>query len=562
MIAIDHQADIDQYIRGVQDGTIVVGRYVRLAVRRHVEDLAASESDFEFPYYHDAECGLHAIRFVELCPHTLGEWAGQPLRLQGWQKFILWCLFGWRRRDDSMRRFRKGYIEVGRKNGKSTLMAAVGLLLSCADQPYEGGPEVYVLATKEKQARIIHNEAKRMVRRAPYLNKRAQVTMSAIMFPHCDGTFQPLGTDSDQSGFNPHAVLKDELHGWRERHRETHDQMSTGGASRRHPLELIITTAGDDDSVLWQEERELAERCVESVLTGTVVSHTLFSFVCCLDKEDDVFDSSNWVKANPNLGVSCKLDYLREKAADAEAQPSAKNRFLRYHCCLQTGSTERAIEPSAWAACGNDDTSEPNSWFGGFDLGRSDDFAAIARVGKVGDDDAPGYVARVLTYTCQDRRKELQTAEVQTWIDEGWLVEHPGNQIDLGAIEEDIVSWSTAWPIRNWAFDPTFAMQMSQRLYNDYGIDVFKFNQTVISYNEPLHKFTTAVKAGRVIHTGEACLAWQARNLTIKKNAGDLWMPDKSHPINKIDAMVAVLMAFAGCVFEPVEPDFWVSALE
>lgn len=544
--AKDHRSDVYNYIDAVLCGDVITSRLVRLAVRRHVADTKRSRTRI-FPYKFDPKYANEAIDFLQLCPQSKGKWAGEPLKLEPWQKFIVWCVFGWRRKADKTRRFRKAFITLGRKNGKSTLCAAIGLLLMIFDNPLEGGAEVYVVATKEEQARIVHEEAKRMVRRSLDLGRCAETFTKAITCSRNDGTFKPLGSDSDQSGFNPHGVIKDELHAWRDRHRNLFDEMSTGGASRTQPLELIITTAGDDKSNIWREELDYATRVVEAVETGEDIGDTVFSYIACLDKDDDPFDEGTWIKANPNLGVSVSQEYLREQAAEAKAKPTATNAFLRYHCNIATSSHERAILTELWAAGAVDEIEHDGLIFGAIDLGRSDDFAGLAVVSK-GDD---GKIRlSVDSYTCSDRASELQTAEVKAWIGSGCLHQHDGDAIDFTAIEDRIVELSRRWRIVNWAADPTFAGQLLQRLQSVHGIQVYEFGQTPRSYNEPIRSFLRELKAGNILHTKDPCQGWQARNLTIRRNAMDQWMPDKGVGWQKIDAMVASLMAYAGVIYD------------
>ncbi len=202
-----HKADVDAYIKGVMSGKIVTGRLVRLAVQRHVEDLKhAGERGFEFKQgpAHDA------IEFAAICRHSKGEWAGQVLVLEPWQKFVVWCIFGWRRKRDGMRRFRKAYLSMGRKNAKSTTCSYLALLLFAMDSPIEAGAEIYVAATKEAQACIIHSEAARMVKQSPSLKSIISAHKNNLSIQSNDSFFRPLGSDSDKTdGLNPHGVFKD-----------------------------------------------------------------------------------------------------------------------------------------------------------------------------------------------------------------------------------------------------------------------------------------------------------------------------------------------------------------
>ena len=202
MIATNHTIvqDVGAYIDGVLSGEIVVGRNVRLAVERHVADLKDADAR---GYYFDDDIAAEACEFFPAgCRHSKGKWAGQPFHLAPWQLFIVWCVFGWRRKADKFRRFRKVYISIGRKNGKSTWCAALGLLLLVFDNPKEEGPEVFCAATKEAQACIVFNEAKRMRRSSPSLRNVTEVFTKSIT--HLDGFFEPSGSDSETTdGLNP-----------------------------------------------------------------------------------------------------------------------------------------------------------------------------------------------------------------------------------------------------------------------------------------------------------------------------------------------------------------------
>lgn len=550
-----HKNEVQAYIDGVLSGSIVVSRLVRLCVERHVADLkSAAERGFVF----DASKAEEAIDFANFCRPSKGEWADEPLILAPWQKFIVWVVFGWRRKSDGMRRFRKVYISLGRKNGKSTMCAYLALLLFAFDNPIEPGAEVYVAATKEKQACIVHGEAARMVKRDPSLRKLISSNKNNLSILSNDSVFIPLGSDSDKTdGLNPSAVIKDELHAWREQHRGLHEKLSTGGGSRRQPLEIAITTAGDEKSLIWKQEHDFATRCVESVVSGEVFSDTLFAFIACIDKDDDPLDEAVWPKANPNIDISIKRDYLRDLANSASKDPTKLNEWLRYHVNVQVTSSEKAITPELWAL-GADPLSplEHVGSHGAFDLARSQDFASAAIVvpfAAYGVDELGNptkrYEIKQQSWTCEESDINLEAEPFRTWIRDGRLKVHEGDDIDFEDIEDTLVSWSKLYDVRTWAYDPTFAHQMGQRMLNKHGRQVFPFTQSHRYYNEPIRSFMKALRDGRVCHGNDPCLAWQAGNLCIRKNARDEWMPDKVGSLGKIDAMVAVLMAYSECLF-------------
>lgn len=555
-----HRDEIDAYMKGVLKGTIVAGRLVKLAVRRQIEDMKNAKKR---GFYFDEEAANDAIGFAGFCTPSKGEWAGRPLVLAPWQKFIVWCAFGWRQLSDGMRRFRRVYICIGRKNGKSTMCAYLALLLLAFDNPLEPGAEVYVAATKEQQACIVHSEATRMVKASESLRRLITSLKNNLSIPSSDSFFRPLGSDSDKTdGLNPHGVIMDELHAWREQHRGLHEKLTTGGASRRQPLEITITTAGDEKSTIWKEEHDFAARCVESVITGEVISDTTFAFVACIDKDDDPLDEDNWPKANPNIDVSVKRAYLREKAEQARKDPTKLNAWLRYHVNVQVSSSEKAISAELWAlgASPVSNTLAMKPCHGGFDLGRSQDFAAIALsfpFDMESDDEDVDDKGNPLkrfeliqqSWTCEGGSLPLHQEPFRSWIDSGYLKVSEGDDIDFDDVESTIVAWSKMYDVRTWAYDPTFAGHMAQHLLNTHGLQIFPFTQAARFYNEPIRSFLKALREKRIAHGNDPCLDWQAKNLCIRKNAKDEWMPDKGESSGKIDAMVALLMAHSECLF-------------
>lgn len=567
------------------EGTIVAGRLVKLAVRRHLQDLEqAGARGLCF----DEEIAAESIAFVELvCKHSKGEWAGQPVILAPWQKFIVWSLFGWRRASDRMRRFNTALIEVARKNGKSTLCSTLALLLLLFDCPIEHGAEIFVAATKKSQAKIIFNEAKRMVAQSPSLGSRLAVTKDAITVVGNDSFFQPLGADGHGTdGLNPHAVFMDELHAWRDYYREYHEKLTTGSAARRQPLFVTITTAGDDKSTLWKEEHDFAVRVVESVDRGDVVSDSVFAFLASIDADkvdcrkckgpdcrrcggtgkvpgDDPFAprlSETAVlkmlgKANPGLGVSVKPAYLIDQWAKAKENATARNKFLRYFANTRVESIEKAISATLWAGCGgalSNLTGE--ACHGAFDIGRSDDFAAISLLFPFADEDDDGnpftfYELLSWSFTCSERSEALRSEQFERWVAEGRMIVHPGQQLEFGAFEDALVEIASKYAVRTWAYDPTFALQLGQRLEKEHGLVVFPFTQAAKFYNEPIRKFLHTLRRQELCHGDDPLLAWQAGNLLIRRNNRDEWMPDKIASPGKIDGLVAALMAFSECLY-------------
>ena len=537
---------VAEYIQGVRSGEIVAGELVRLAVDRHVRDLKeAKDRGFHF----DEMVATEALDlFPEIICHVEGEWANQPLKLSPWQQFILWNVFGWRRRDGT-RRFRKAYISIARKNGKSLFASGLALFLLVADTPLEHGAQIYCAATKEDQARIVFRVAKRIAQMSSELKPLLQTFQRSITFPQTMGFIQPVGSDSNtQDGYNPHCIIRDELHAWQERHRGMAEVLATGGGARRQPLEITITTAGSDSSAVWKEEATYGQQVLQSANTGKIINDERSAFIATMDRGDDPFDPANWLKANPNLGVSVKVDYLASQANEAQHKPGSYNQFLRYHANMQTADSERWMKPDVWADC-NAPLSDLHGrdCYGGLDIGTRDDLSAFCLVFPVEDH------VEILCFAwcCADGSRDTFVEPFSSYVRSGELVRTDGDTTDFAEIYRTIEELATQFQIRSVAYDPDNATECGQNLQERFGLEVEPFFQSCRKFNEPVREFSKMVAERNVRHGKNGLLAWAVGNVVLKEDAAGLVMPDKrrgkSH--DKIDPAVAMLMAFSECKF-------------
>jgi phage terminase large subunit-like protein len=581
--------DVQEYIDGVLSGRIVTGRLERLAVHRHVDDLVkAGDRGYEF----NEKLASKAIAFSRLCNHYEGEWAGKPLILRGEQMFMVWCIFGWRQKPDGLRRFRQAQIEVGRKAGKSLFASFLAIYLSLFDDPVERGAQGYVAATRQEQATIVWKCTKRMIEQSPAFSDRSKITPSrlTIEFPGVDSIFRPIASDSKTvDGFNPHFIIKDEEHAYREQHRGLVDTLASGFGARSQPITITITTYGDDTSTIWRENHDYAVRCLESVISGDIVDDSWFAMICALDypleqacfrcqgescawcdgdgiiKPDDPYNELIWRKANPGIGSGAghtpKIERMRESALMAKQRVDKQSEFFQKNLNIIVSSRQRVIMPEVWEMCSDElsDWSEADGINGGFDLGAVDDFSAVMECASFTqtDDDGEEFVRYEFfgkSFTAIDRKEHMQLGIVDKWISDGVLSASPGNAVDYASIESYIVERAGLHTVGTWAFDRNTARQMGQSLLNTHGIQVFEFTQAACHYNEPIKTLLTLLTQTRMVnrqpvrlirHNGCPVLAWQASNLIIRTNAKGERMPDKSDGTKKIDAMVAMLMAFS-----------------
>ena len=559
--AIDKR--VTQYLRGVQSGRLVVGRLVRQAVERHLHDLQHRRD-----CWFDTEEANFAISFIECLRQSKGEWAGKPLHLEPWEAFLVASIFGWKRTDGT-RRFRTAYVEVARKNGKSTAAAAIGIKLFFADN--EQGAEVYTAATKREQAKIVHEEAKRMVQASPALSSVVQIYRDNLLLERTRSRYQPLGKDANTlDGLNLHAAIVDEIHAHPTR--ELWDVLETATGSRRQPLLLGITTAGEGnsrESICW-ELRAYSQK----VLEGLVDDPSWFAFVAALDEArydpdgqqispaDDWTDEANWIKANPNLHVTVKLDDLRRKFKKAIETPAAQANFKRKHLNMWVESHAAWLPMGLWDACaGGEQWYGPQGllpaiseryrgepcWVGG-DLSSVDDLTALVFAFRRGD----GVDVIPCCWCPRDNavgRSRDRRVPYLAWSTAGEIMLTEGNSVDYQAVRALLnrARGEWGWDVREVAFDPHNARYLQSMLIED-GFKVTDHRQGFISMNDPIKQTQRLILERQLRHGGHRPLAWCVANIVAKTDQAGNIRFDKELASEKIDIAVAMVMAVGRAV--------------
>jgi phage terminase large subunit-like protein len=535
-----------------------MGKYERLAYDRHERDLALSQGRGGHPkgFYFDAAAGERAIQFVEgFCRHFEGEWAGQPLILEEWQRFVFRCVFGWKR-PDGTRRFRISYQEVPRKNGKSTEAAGVANFLTFGDQ--EPGAQVFSTATKEDQAKIVWGAARSMVKMSPELKRFATLRQKAIVCDELSSSYKPLGSDSDTlDGLNPHGHICDELHAHKDR--KMWDVMITAMGARRQPMTFVITTAGiyEAESIGWQQHDHAVK-----VLDGVVEDDEFFAIIFAADEEDDWADPVTWAKANPNYGVSVKPDYLRQLSHTASIQPSFLNTFLRLHLNRWTQQRNRWIPIERWNECDSDcspaeyrareESLVGAECFGAFDLSTKLDITALV----LAFPDTWDLLCRffVPAENVQERVRR-DRVPYDAWIRDGWLIATPGNVIDYSWIRAEAALLASRYNVREWAFDPWSATETATTLQGEEGFAMVEFGQGFRSMSEPSKKFEELIVAKVLRHAGHPVLRWMVSNVAHRTDPAGNIKPDKAASADRIDGVVASIMAIGRGIVAPVEEE-------
>jgi phage terminase large subunit-like protein len=551
---------VTSYARDVQRGKTPAGRLVRLACARHLREIEPAWQKAHGLKW-DGVLADREIGFYSRLCHYKGEWAGKPLILSPWQAFIVGSIFGWLR-SDGTRRFREAYEEVPRKNGKSTKDAALGIRLAFFDG--EQGAEVYCAATKKDQARIIFGDAKQMVLRTPSLRKRLQVFNNNLSSIELASKLEPLGADEDtMDGLNVHAALVDELHA----HKTDGvvNALKTATGARRQPLIKYVTTAGYDRTSICWKLREYAVK----VLEGTFQDDTFFAYIACADKGDNYLDPKTWAKANPNLGISVSRTDLERKAKQAAHMPSAMNAFLRLHLNQWTEQSSRAIDMALWdegAGEVNPEHFEGRACMAGLDMASTSDLAAEV---KLFEPDADGYndvlcrfwIPEASIAAGTSRRSEEIRRQLELWVEQGFITATEGNVTDYDFVEKALLGDGEKFHIRELAFDRWNVTQLITHLQDEWGtgetarIKVVDVGQGYASMAGPTKEFLRLVADKKIRHGGNPVLRWMVSNLALKQDPAGNLKPDREASGDKIDGVVALVMALGRLMVAPAEDE-------
>ena len=525
------------YVAEVLAGERVVGRWVRLAVERHARDLV--DGSGRGLWFDERAARMGSVFFERALRHSKGEWAGQAVELEGWQRFIVGSLLGWKREDGS-RRFRTAYIEVPRKNGKTLLAAGMGLFLMAADG--EPGAEVYSAATTREQARLSHGEAVRMVKQSAALRRELRLFRDNIHSERSFSKFEPLSADySSLDGLNVHGAICDELHAWPRR--ELWDVLETATGARRQPLMVAITTAGwDRQSLCWQLHDYAGK-----VLDGLVEDDSLFGIVYGIDEGDDWGDEVNWWKANPNLGVSKSLDDMRRLAARAREMPAQLNAFLRLHLDVWTQGETRWMKPEVWAGCDLGAVDEAalagRVCYGGLDLSTTTDISALVWVFPP-EQEGEAFVVLPRFWVPEEnmvQRSRNDRVPYDVWARAGLVTPTPGNVIDYAFILEQVARDVGRFQVREIAFDRWGATALTTQMV-DRGWQVVEFGQGFASMSAPMKELEKLALSRQLSHGGNPVLAWMAGNVTASMDPAGNVKPDKGRSRERIDGVVALIM--------------------
>jgi phage terminase large subunit-like protein len=480
--------------------------------------------------------------FSELLVHTKGDYARRPFIPAPWQDAeIITPLFGtvqweptWNR---YLRRYRELYLSTGRKNGKTEIIAGISLYLLVGDD--EEAAEVYGLALDKDQAGLAYACAARMVELSPVLSRRLQVARGArrIVDETTASFFVVAAGDAMGAlGPSPHGAYIDEL--LAQPNRELYDALRTGFGTRSQPLLILATTADNDPAGFAAAERTWSERVVED----PDLDRARLVVIHAAPKEADWTAEPTWHLANPGLGDYLDLRILRDECTKAQANPAAERAFRQYRLNQQSAQAGRAVDLTVWDAAPAVRGLAGRTCYAGLDLASTIDLASYA-LDFPDDDGGHDVLWRVFTPESAVPGLDRRTGGLASvWAEAGLITTTEGNVIDYDAIKEALRSDAELYDLREIAFDRWGATQLSTELI-DEGFPLIQTGQGFASMSGPTKEFLRLVAAGRYRHGANPVARWQAGNLITRTDPAGNIKPDKAKSRDKIDSMVAAIMA-------------------
>lgn len=576
----------EQYARAVLNGRIPACHWVKRACARYFDDKKHARSrGLRF----DRVAAQRAIDFFSITPITQGERAGQPFVIENWVLFVVWNLFGWYRakhprwkieKEDGefedtsgTRRFRTAYLEVARKNIKTSLGSRIPFYLAFAEGDY--GAECYSVAMKRDQAKIPFEEARQIVNLSEEIREYSgiEVLTNNLNQISTMSKFEPLSSEAkSMDGLRIKGALLDEVHAWTKR--DIYDKINRATSVWREPLITMITTAGatDESHFCWEQHEYTCK-----VLDGILEDDTWFGIIYTIDEGDDWQDETVWIKANPYLGLSKKWDYMRTEAQRAAAMPTALNQFLRYDLNVWVRADTKWMPMDDWRLCSGPvpahqlaDVLAGRPCYAGLDLATNTDLAPLVFEFPPIDDDPLHYV--IPLFFCPEdailKRSKMDRVPYDVWADQGYITPTPGNMIDQNFIMRALEEQMTRFKLRRLYFDRWGSTKIITDLQNELGFTVdqteherynrpllVQFGQGYASMSAPMKDMLRVTMLHQYAHGDHPVLTWNMDNLiSLSDPAGNI-KPDKSKSRERIDGAVALIMAHAGTMTHTPEQE-------
>lgn len=533
-----------QYCEDVEKQRFKTNDYIKLAVKRFRKDIKASEKE-DSEFYFDEDAANHIVAFAEATKQYNDAWRGIPLKLEPWQCFIFCNVYGWKRRDNGLRRFRKAYIQVGRKAGKSTMIAVLLLY----DLLTTNGAQAYCACTKRDTSKIIFNCCKQAVLQNSALQKRLKIynSTSRITNESKAGFLEALAADADRmDGLNPSVCCIDEIGSMKDF--DIVKRLQSGQGSRPEPLIFEIGSATDDMYSAGRQEFERADK----ILKGTAFDETFFCVMYCLDEKDSWTDESVYIKANPNMGVSMTAEFLHNLKVEAIQQPSLEGEFRTRNLGQWVSPIKVWIPYQTW----NNAVTNSNNYslseeekrnclvIGAVDLSQRYDFTVYTKYFY--SPKYNKYFAEHKMYFPDEQvesKMKHDSPMIRKWIEQGFITPTQGSIVDYNAMFNDIKADLSKYEVREILYDPYNAAT----LMTEIGplVDLVEVNQNMKNLS-PMAKDWEAAIINKEIVDGNPVMKWMVSNCSVYRDPNGNIKPVKDSPDpsspKRIDAVVTSIM--------------------
>lgn len=537
------------YAKLVIQGEIIANKWVKLACERHLEDLKRSKEDPDFPWKFDEEKGWRPIRFIEKkCHPTKGSF--KHLVMQPWQHFVVGSMFGWINKSTGVRRYRESLIFVARKNGKTELESGLADYMAGFDG--ENGPNVYFLANSQKQASLLYEGSRTMIKKSPWLSDRFVPNRREIRYPKTGGKILAMSAEkNNKDGENVHFAVFDEIHEYQDY--SLINVMRNSRGTRKQPLIVYITTAGyvlDGPLVdMVDQGHDTLDNYEDDINNRT------FYYLASLDDKEEVNDPKMWVKANPNIGLmqlaDMITDFQNERRVPAQFADWLTKRFnifsevdeLSYVTpeILQKNTRHLDLEELRSREC-----------VGGYDLSDTEDFTSACLEFPL--DDGGVFILEHSWIPHARYERDKNPERIRKWEHDGEVTIIPGDYVDYSYVLDWFNEQAQKYDITIIRYDPAKAIRLNKEL-EEAGFETDKVRQGFFTLGGAMQNFKEPLLDGKVVFNEQSMFKWYLNNVHLRQDRNDNWLPTKTSQSRKIDGFAAALDAHVSVVDMLVEPD-------
>lgn len=542
---------IMEYYSQIRDSKVIVSKKIRRIYQKLAEDLSGSTGADGTVYHYSPSRANHILEFAEnYCRHSKGKLGGQLVVLELWEKAMLAAMFGFID-DEGRRRYREVVLIVAKKNGKSLISSIVGLYLQVGDG--EPGAEVYAVATKKDQAKIIWGEAKRMVNKSPELRKLIKPLVGEMDCAANESVFKPLASDTDTlDGLNVHGALMDEVHQWRDG-MALYDIIADGTTAREQPMTLITTTAGVVREDIYDNKYEYAAKVIigyDDSDAGIVDDHFL-PFIYELDAREEWEDERCWPKANPGLGTIKNIRQLRDKVRKAQQSPDLQRNLLckEFNIRETTGGSWLSFDDINNETAFDVAELRPRYGVGGADLSSTDDLTAACVIFML-PECSDIYVIPMFWIPADLVERHINEDKVRydIWIDKGWVRTCHGNRINPDAVREWFLEIQSKYDIylNLVGYDSWSAELWVNEMKRSFGDSTMRpVIQGKKTLSNPMKMLAKDLQTHKIIYNNNGVLKWCMANTCVDEDRNGNIQPIKSRkPTQRIDGLAALLDAY------------------